>query len=163
MGESETAEATAPSAVREIQIRQDLAINKFGWAIRIPAGIDTSTAITLVTRVPTKVKSWRHEAEKLKEEGLAPWRTSLSLTPEERGENMSGVLASRCLLVGFALPELDKLYKSTSAPALQALAGTRPDHEPADIIPQSETMTPVMVVAPLPNLKETATGMCHVR
>lgn len=84
---------------------EDYAFNIFGWAMKIPAGLERK-AVTILNAYEPSSMPWEKAASSMQDNGEEPWRTSLALTLRERSTSdmEDGVL--RYLLVGYTYPGL---------------------------------------------------------
>ena len=86
--ESDVTEATTPKIAAasyppKYEYLQDLAINRYGWSIPIPAGIDKYNLTYLTAETWGSVDSWQWGSEELMEAGIVPWKTPFSSTVKE--------------------------------------------------------------------------------
>jgi hypothetical protein len=69
---------------RGYEYLHDLAVNRCGWSIPIPAGIDKYNLTYLTANSLTLTETWQWGAKDIMESGIMPWMTPFSSTVKER-------------------------------------------------------------------------------
>jgi hypothetical protein len=153
-----TAALAAPDYAypKEHEELEDYAINAYGWAIPIPAGVDKRNPTVLTaTEPPTSPNmSWEVAWKVMKAQGVQPFRSSFFLTPEERNEDLNDPRLSRYLLVGFTLTNLGEgHFRAPATPPCPRSLSTKRPWGPwicqPTLVGDYASRAIVMVVAPL--------------
>jgi hypothetical protein len=88
---------------------QDYVFNVYGWAIQIPN--DIREGMTVLNGLKPSTTPWEKVVELLEAKGEQPWRSSLSLTPEERDDRSEADGAKlKYILIGFTSRGLKPEY-----------------------------------------------------
>ena len=87
--ESDESEIATPKLAvapypQEYEYLQDLAVNRCGWSIPIPAGIDKYDLTYLTADPLTLSETWQWAAKGMMEAGIMPWKIPFSATIKER-------------------------------------------------------------------------------
>ncbi|KAJ9143796.1 hypothetical protein NKR23_g6389 [Pleurostoma richardsiae] len=138
------------------------AFNIYGWAMKIPEGVDLQAATVLNAHKLT-TKMWFEKVSAMQDEGENPWRDSMELTPQERPSEEGQADVFRYVLVGFTYSGLERKH-SEMHPGQKKHTAVGTSINEDRLVRGRDSKLPFMVVTPIYEAKKLHTRLfCLVR